>query len=445
MKAKANAEKRLFISLLTRDIPLVAAFLDIIDNSVNAAIEPYAARLQTAADYVALFNDETVEPTVEIKVETSSGTVTVTDNAAGISATTAAEHVFKFGRDGEEAHRSDRLSVYGIGLKRAMFKMGNRIVMSSDHVDGGFDLVLDVAVWEADKATPWTFEITEREPSEASGTGTTITITELYPDVVKRIGDGVFQEELRKAAAEAYSFFLAKFVTISIDETEIEGSDLQQKENRSSKTFEFGNVSYAITAGLGTPEGGKYRAKSSGWFVFCNGRAVISADKTALTGWGNGNGLPTFQPKHRPFSGTVFFVSTSPDELPWTTTKSAINEDSEVWQQARREMGSVGRKVITFLDNRYTDDGTEIDSKELQEISSGPPTSVFRSVATTQTFSAPVAPPASATPPTSSIQFDARKDDIKAIAKHFKSPSMSNSQVGRKTFEYFLKNQVGED
>jgi hypothetical protein len=36
LRADASPEKRLFISLLTRDIPLIAAFLDLIDNSVPA-------------------------------------------------------------------------------------------------------------------------------------------------------------------------------------------------------------------------------------------------------------------------------------------------------------------------------------------------------------------------------------------------------------------------
>ena len=58
--ADANPEKRLFISLLTRDITMVAAFLDLIDNSVNAALEPFADRLGTADGYVDILKDTTV-------------------------------------------------------------------------------------------------------------------------------------------------------------------------------------------------------------------------------------------------------------------------------------------------------------------------------------------------------------------------------------------------
>src|SRR5258708_14580696 len=124
IEAQASPEKRLFISLLTRDIPLIAAFLDLLDNSINAAVEPYADRLESAEGYQAVFQDETLHPGVDIRLTVSPEKVQITDTASGISAETAADHVFKFGRGAGEAHESDRLSVYGIGLKRAIFKLG---------------------------------------------------------------------------------------------------------------------------------------------------------------------------------------------------------------------------------------------------------------------------------------------------------------------------------
>src|SRR5688500_12973694 len=98
MKADASPEKRLFISLLTRDIPLIAAFLDLIDNSINAAVEPMASRLMNAAEYQAVFADDTIQPTTHISIVASEDEVSIVDDASGISAATAIEHVFRFGR-----------------------------------------------------------------------------------------------------------------------------------------------------------------------------------------------------------------------------------------------------------------------------------------------------------------------------------------------------------
>lgn len=143
MSADARPEKRLFISLLTRDIPLTAAFLDLLDNSVNAAIQRYSSRLRSADDYMAVFQDNDIIPSVKIHLNWSEDKVEIRDTASGISSQTARDYVFRFGRASERGHESDRLSVYGVGLKRAIFKLGNNVTIRSDHVDGGFDMGLE--------------------------------------------------------------------------------------------------------------------------------------------------------------------------------------------------------------------------------------------------------------------------------------------------------------
>lgn len=441
ISADASPEKRLFIFLLTRDINLVAALLDLIDNSVNAALEPYSKDLRTADQYLKIFADDAIKPSVEIALRIAPDKVEISDTAGGISATTAKESVFKFGRGAEETDGKDRLSVYGIGLKRAIFKLGNKIAMRSDHVEGGFDLKLDVSKWAIDAEQPWTFKITPRPPVSADKCGTSIVVTELYEEVQRRLADGVFEGQLKDSIARTYAYFMAKFVNISVNADPVEAVNVEIGENHTSESFTFGSVTCAITAGIGVPQAGAYRDKSSGWFVFCNGRAVISADKSALTGWG-GAGLPIFQPKHRPFLGTVFFVSEDPEELPWTTTKAAINEDSALWQTAKRHMTAAGRLVVTFLDGRYSDEGTEIASKDLQKVSGETRVSVLSAaVAQNKTFKAPPRP----LPTTTKIQYDARVDEVKRIATHLRRPGMSGSDIGRHTFQHFLRNEVGEE
>jgi len=440
--AQASPEKRLFISLLTRDIPLIAAFLDMLDNSINAAVETYAARLETAKDYMTVFQDETLCPSVDIRLNITAEKVEITDSASGISAETAAHHVFKFGRGANETHASDRLSVYGIGLKRAMFKLGNEIVMRSDHKDGGFDLNLNVSEWAKETRQPWTFTISPRKPAKPEKCGTSIIVTDLYDEVMRRVADGVFEGQLREVIAKTYAYYLAKFVNIFVNDRLVVGTNLQIGSNHASEALIYDDVTCAITAGIGLPEGGQFRDKSSGWFVFCNGRAVISADKTPLTGWGGGGaGLPIFQPKHRPFLGTVFFVSKNAEHLPWTTTKSGINEDSALWQSTKRQMIAVGRIVVTFLDGRYTDEGTEVPSKDIQEATGDGVSVLSASVSQKRSFVTPKAATASST---TKIQYEAKVEDVKRIANYLKRSSMSGSDVGRHTFNHFLRNEVGE-
>jgi hypothetical protein len=439
IRADASPEKRLFISLLTRDIPLVAAFLDLIDNSINAAVEPHSDRLKSAEDYMSVLSDESLNPSVDISMQISDKKVEITDKAGGIPAKTAADHVFKFGRAADEAHIGDRLSVYGIGLKRAIFKLGNKVLMTSDNVEGGFDLKLDVSTWAKDQKQPWTFPIKSREKAKPASCGTSIIVTELYDDVRRRVSDGVFEGQLRESIAKTYAFYMNKFVSIDVNGKRIEPIAIEIGENHASEKFEHEGVTCIITAGIGIAQGGGFRERSSGWFVMCNGRAVISADKSPLTGWGSG--LPMFQPKHRPFIGTVFFVSEYPEKLPWTTTKSGINEDSVLWQLAKQHMATVGRSVVSFLDSRYTDEGTEVPSKELQD-AAGKRVSVLTAAVSQQRF---FDPPKRPPPETTRIQYDARIEDVKRITKYLRKSSMSGSDVGRYTFNHFLRNEVGEE
>jgi hypothetical protein len=79
IQASASPEKRLFISLITRDISLADAFLDIIDNSINSALEPVAARLRTADDYQKLLLDAKIQPSVTINIDIGTGRIVVED------------------------------------------------------------------------------------------------------------------------------------------------------------------------------------------------------------------------------------------------------------------------------------------------------------------------------------------------------------------------------
>jgi hypothetical protein len=439
--ANANPEKRLFISLLTRDISLIAAFLDLIDNSVNAAVESSSDRLKSAEGYQNVFDDSSINPSVNIYLTISGEKIEIRDTAAGISAKLAAEHVFKFGRSDDDSDSRDRLSVYGIGLKRAIFKLGRIINIRSDHTEGGFDLKLDVSKWAADTGQPWTFPITKRNPAPPEKCGTKITVSELYDDVSRRINDGIFNGQLRDTISRTYAFYMAKFVQIHLDNVVVEPVIIDIADNRTSESMQIGDVSCAIAAGIGQPQGGQFRDKSAGWFIFCNGRTVVSADKTRLTGWSNpGAELPIFQPKHRPFVGTVFFVSDDPEKLPWTTTKSGINEDSAVWQQAKRHMVVVARSVLSFLDGRYTDEGTEVASDDLKAVGKDRISVLSSAISGKRTF----APPKIVEPTTTRIQYDAKLTDIRRIAQYLRRPGMSGSDIGRHTFFYFLRNEVGE-
>ena len=97
----------------------------------------------------------------------------------------------------------------------------------------------------------------------------------------------------------------------------------------------------------------------------------------------------------------------------------------------------MGKQITSYLDSRYSDDGTEITSDELSEVA-GKPESAFASIA---------AEPRKFTytrrkKDTTSIQFNVRVGDIQKIKDYLGRRSMSNGEVGRHVFDYFLENVV---
>lgn len=277
IEADASPEKRLFAYLITRDISLADAILDLIDNSINAALQPLAGSLKTADEYQSLSLETDRVADVTIKVTIGSAKISIEDNAHGISLKSAQKDIFRFGRGSEGDHNDDRLSVYGIGLKRAMFKCGNKVHIVSDHADGGFQLNLNTKRWEKLVQEKWSFEIEPRNPVKV-GLGTKVAITELYDDVSRRVNDGLFLSQMKDRIARTYSFFLRRVVNIELNGSNVDPDIFEIGENYANERFNSGAVSCNITAGIARSTGDSFRDRNSGWFVFCNGRAVLSAD-----------------------------------------------------------------------------------------------------------------------------------------------------------------------
>jgi Histidine kinase-, DNA gyrase B-, and HSP90-like ATPase len=438
--AKANPHKRLFISLITRDISLADAVLDLLDNAINSAIQRLNLELSKPADYISLLERKVKNSTTKISIDFDNSRFEMRDNADGISLEDATERVFMFGRPDDQTGdrgNDDTLSVYGIGMKRAIFKIGNNVQIASRHKKSGFNMDLDVRAWETLPQNTWQIEIEPEEYDKSQPTGTDILITQLFPDISKRISDGSFESELVTKIARTYSYFLERVVTVEVNGRSVSPSELSFGENTSSDHFEFSDVSCVVKAGIGVPDGKTYTAERAGWYVFCNGRAVAFAEKTAMTGWGTM--LPTFQPKHRPFLGLVIFTSDDPETLPWTTTKSSINEESAVWQHTLRVMQKVGRQITSFLDKRYSEDGTEISAQELATVA-GNKVSVFKMPAqTTTTFKA-----VRQKPTMTSIQIRVRISEVDEVRTYLGRRTMPNTEIGHHIFDYYL-NEVVRD
>ena len=432
----ASPTKAFFIQSLTRDLTLEDAILDLVDNSIDGAIQ--TNELDVSAGL--LYNPpEPQSQKVAIDIAITPDSICISDSAGGIDPDLIADDVFRLGRPPAEG--TSTLGVYGIGLKRAVFKMGRRISVSSWHPKGAFEVQYTPA-W-LDDDTNWTLPV--KHLPERERFGTTIAIKGLYPEIAMRVSQPELLKKLRASLSETYSLFLQRLASVHLNGVEIAARDipLGQSEEITPGVAELqdNGVSVRIFAGLAPRKRGGWTMERAGWYVLCNGRVVVFADKSELTGWGVVG--PQFNPKHRGFVGVAFFFSDDPSILPWTTTKRGLNRESRVFQVARHEMVTAGRPVLTFLNNMYPSDAPEeIPERELADSVESTPIHKLRSSGEKSFRARPKKK--TPKPATVSVQYRARQSDIARVKKCLAKPRWSAGKVGARALEYLLEQECPE-
>jgi len=131
---KAFPRKKLFIDILTQDVTARTCILDLIDNSVDS------------------YTRNNITEKREIHIVVNETFCEINDTCGGIDKDYLVDHVFRFGF--EELNKTlPTLGMYGIGLKRSIFKMGNDIRLETD--DGKFYSIMDLDVIAWEKKTDW--------------------------------------------------------------------------------------------------------------------------------------------------------------------------------------------------------------------------------------------------------------------------------------------------
>ena len=444
--ADARPTKGFFLDMFTRDLSLEDCILDLVDNSVDSMIRMRKIDVSETLLPLEAPNEEKHQkvllPPLDISISIDPERFQIIDNCGGISVQQAKEEVFRIGHI--KGTMEGQLGVYGIGLKRAIFKIGNDITIESRTVHEGFRMVIEVPKWsEEDKDWNLPFDVIDGAGVQEK-TGTKIEITSFTQEISERFKSEAFKSHLKEMLERTYCLFLNRFVYITLNGQKIEPKNipLGASENVSiaKEEFEENNVKVIIYAGLaGRTEENEWKQEDAGWYVACNGRLVLTADKNEETGWGTG--MPIFVPKYRGFVGVVFFSSDKPLSLPWKTTKQGVNLESLVYQRTLTRMAIVSRPVITFLNSMFSSKESE---KEPQRIAAADIKSVDIRTLTERPknqFIAKVIKPGELT---ISVQFNVKQKEIDRIKKNLNKYSWSARKIVRYTFDYYLKTECPE-
>jgi hypothetical protein len=353
-QAQASPTKRFFVSMLTRDINLADAILDLLDNCLDGA-------LRLAGDGKVDYSQHFV------RIKLSTDHFSIEDNCGGIPREVAKNYAFKMGRepDDDRDSEAETIGMYGVGMKRAIFKMGREALVRTRHGDDTFEVPITSAWLEAKGWDP----LPINEPTEAGENlaepGTLIRVHELYEGVSRHFANKSFENEVRTAISEHFTMFLQWGLKVDLNGEPVEPvlvEVLVSKRNDGPAPFVFqktiNDVLVSITVGLNTSrslgnddedDSGFERDRSSataGWTVLCNDRAVIVGDKSRLTGWGDG--IPLYHPQYAIITGMIEFRSKLADKLPVTTTKRALDTSSNVWLESLVKMKEGMRIWISY-------------------------------------------------------------------------------------------------
>lgn len=437
-KADASPTKDFFVRMITRDISLEDCILDLIDNCVDGARRTIAEARKHGVrvdDYKDFRSTLHITPD-EFRIE---------DNCGGISISDAIDYAFHFGRRPDAPPDADySIGLYGIGMKRALLKIGKNIEIHSSTSKEAFVCTVDVDEWITRKE--WTFDLADAEKIE--GSGTRIRIRNIYNGIAEEFGDKTFENHLTRIIARDYSLFLSRGFNVTINGTAVEGIRYEVRESDEFKPYrksymEEGGVSVQILAGMAAPPPDSYdpsdRLDTSydGWFVLCNDRVVLAADKTERTVWGD-EGFPRWHPQYNGFMGMVLFGAGSKEAglLPWTTTKRDVDESSPIYRRAVNEMKVASGQWIEYTNQRKAD--LEVARRTEEQAKSVP----FLEIKENLDFKLPA--PSKPKVRIVNVHYQRSQTDIKKAAHALGNENMPASRVGDQTFEYFLKNEVGE-
>lgn len=428
----ASPTKDFFIRMLVMDAPLIKVIPDLVDNCVDGA-----RRIRPGQDFTDLW----------VRIEVNESRFRIADNCGGISVELAREYAFRFGRDKDmpaELQVPHSTGRFGIGMKRALFKMGREFRIESTTERTHFVIEEDVERWEEKEEEKWSFEFKEMdenlpESAPPDKRRTIIEVTSLHESVAEDFALDNFQSRLKADLEARQRDSIDKGLAITLNGIPLQLRVLQLLQSEALKpgyqelSFQpegRPEVRVQVYAGIS-----KSVPADCGWHIFCNGRLILEADKGRTTGWGDGN--PRYHPQYNRFRGFAFFDSDDATGLPWKTTKDGVDADSPVFRKARLKMIEMMRPVINFLNDLDAEkdlpDGSE---RALEAAVEAAPLVELAEIQTEPTFL--VRPkPAPRQPAMTTISYLRPKEKVERVKEVLEA--RSNKQVGEYTFDYFFE------
>lgn len=453
--------KRFFVEMLTRDIELVDAILDLIDNCLDGA-----TRILHKNGHVL---DEKPYDGFNVDISFDNKHFKIADNCGGIPKEVAIKSAFRMGRhDGERDKDLPTVGVYGIGMKRAIFKMGEDAIVQCNTDSGAYKVEIPKKWMKNDN--DWSLPLEEISITDDTPHGTIIEVKDIREGISRQLGDHEnFYKELRDVVSTHYSYIITKGLKIQINEETIEpmisvtryAKDFSNKRESIAPYIyrnNFDGVDVEVAIGfyrlLGTDKeendekSGKSVSTNAGITIICNDRVVLHNDKSHITGWGEA-GVPRYHTQFIAISGVVIFQSNDPSKLPLKTTKRGVDSSSQIYAIVKDRMRE-GIKMFTDFTNKWKNSPRNELSKHfsLEDTVSAPSITMSEKVNKDEWSNLrrdgghvfkPKLPLPKDDDPTSKVIFTKKKSEIDAVSEYLFEQKKPPSEVGEYCFDQVLK------
>lgn len=430
-----SPSKDLFITMLTRDISLIDAISDLVDNCVDGAI-----KLKGRNKFTGL----------KVDITLTDDCFKIKDNCSGIDKELAQDYAFRFGRPTGVSQVNYSVGQFGIGMKRALFKMGKKFEIKSVSQKASFSIEIDVEKWSKEDSWDFQFKQITEKRFPLTARGTEIVVSSLNPDVKERFKQRNFLSELKEKLALQHLMNISRGLVIKINNHPIESNQLKLLDSNKfttaywAKRFKlYGNTNVRIYAGIG-----KQDLKLGGWYIFCNNRLIQGPEQTGISGWGAKTPMriPEYHGQFSRFRGFVLFESRMPSFLPWNTSKTSVDTDSQLFQSVKQEMICLMRPIIDFLNDVHDESkafyNKKLEEEYLQKEIESASLKNYLSVKKSSKFIAPSQKQRAKKTNEVRISYIRADDKVEKLKKFFKvsSPKL----VGEKTFDYTYDRECKE-
>lgn len=459
----AGPTKRFFVRMLTRDIDLDDAILDLLDNCVDGILRDLRGKKLKGAQPYRGYKAKLTATTDRFEIE---------DNCGGIPRSVAINSAFMLGRpDSDRDDDLETVGMYGIGMKRAIFKMGRRATVASRHRNSRYKVEIP-PVW-LDDETNWKLNL-EDTPRAKMTAGTRIRVTELYDHIAECFDEdnNSFVETLRKKVSQLFAIIIEKGFEVTVNDVRVEPLELNLFAPEKSDFDDLSlippyvfdaridDITVLVAVGFYRPlatetelrnEKRMARVRSdAGWTVICNDRVVLHADTSAVTGWGQSN-VPRFHNQFISIAGVVVFRGKHAWKLPLNTTKRGLDTSSEIYLFVKNYMME-GMKKFTDFTNwwKTMEAGTtsafdKMEKIKPEQLKSAIPPDKWQDVRKARQFDgaakrfSPDLPKPKFKQRGRRISFSRSIADIQIVSKHlFDDPDIDPSEVGALCFDNCL-------